>query len=293
MKQNLVVVGGRSAAGAFFAAAVVLAGSQPGCLNQDEPTAQLHALFPVQAPHVLGGVAAEPFEQVAGGFAVAAPGGKPLEAAEAALSRRGGLRMTLPREAAREIRFQLPGGFSIAVRELGARGKARLSGRAVVNERHNGTSFWTANPSGYEEWLLVEPENEDTPVAAWEVEGATLRLHSGQDLAGGGEEAVEVLDTEGTPRITVKAPAAYGAGGVPVKVALRVTGNRIALHLRDPPRATPGGVAGTVLIDPLWQVAGAMAAARYDCHAVAEREGAGGRRRRRPPGLGRTVRRGE
>ena len=83
------------------------------------------------------------------------------------------------------VRFALPGGAAVEVRELGASGEGAPAEDAVVYARRGGASFW----SGAEEWLWLDADavRRDAPAAVWEVTGAALRERG---------DAVEVVDAE-------------------------------------------------------------------------------------------------
>ncbi|AUX38569.1 uncharacterized protein SOCE836_108160 [Sorangium cellulosum] len=157
--------------------------------------------------------------------------------------------VVLPREGSEPIRFRTPAGVEVRVRELGAAGEGIPVEQAVAYRRSGGTSFWSATERGVEEWLLLDEgvARGGEAVAAWEVEGATLRERG---------EAVELVEAgRGTAVLRVSAPRAYAASGRPVATALRARGSRIELS------ADAGGEA--VLVDPAWVLThGAMNVAR-------------------------------
>lgn len=196
--------------------------------------------FPVRAAEALRGY--EPFVATSAGFA-AAPGPDPT----AALTLRGGLSAALPRRAEEPIRFHVLGGFEIAVREVGASGDGALAGDVVAYPRRGGTSFWSVTDAGYEEWLYLERgiATGREPVAAWEVDGATLREADG---------AVEIADASGAARLRVTAPAAFARGDRPVATRLAARGATIELWV------DAGGEA--VLVDPVWTTVGSMSSTR-------------------------------
>jgi N-acetylneuraminic acid mutarotase len=229
---------------ALLVGAIFLSGL--GCALDARPPGgdELRFRFPGQAAQVLLGN--EGFVAVDEGFALASTGG-PTREIEALFERRGGLQAALPASGEGKVRFHLPGGFEIGVREIGAEGEGAVVERAVAYRRQGGTSFWSAVDAGYEEWLLLDAgvANGGSPVAAWEVDGATLRQQG---------DAVEVVDDAGAPRLRVTAPAAYASGGRPVEARLEVRGATIALWV------DAGGEE--VLVDPVWAPTGAMSAAR-------------------------------
>ncbi|KYG01642.1 hypothetical protein BE18_32925, partial [Sorangium cellulosum] len=92
----------------------------------------------------------EAFVAVDGGFALASTGDSVREI-EALFERRGGLHAALPASGDEKLRFYLPGGFEIGVREIGAEGEGAVVERAVAYRRQGGTSFWSAVDAGYEE----------------------------------------------------------------------------------------------------------------------------------------------
>ncbi|AUX40216.1 uncharacterized protein SOCE26_016150 [Sorangium cellulosum] len=223
-----------------------------GCSEVAEPldARALRRHFPEQAAAILDG----PFAFTLAGDAFEAlrppeaPGDVPGEAAPRPRFARGG----------GALRFPLPDGSEVLVRELGALGEAEAAESAVVYPRRGGASFWTALEDGYEEWLLLEPGavRRDAPVATWEVEGAALRQ------AG---DAVEVTDARGAPQVQVTAPEAYGADGRPVGVRLAAEGERIALWVE--------AEGETVLVDPRWKLKRAMNDARALHTATPLRDG--------------------
>ncbi|WP_437877508.1 Kelch repeat-containing protein [Sorangium sp. So ce513] len=223
-----------------------------GCALDAAPPGgdELRFRFPGQAAQVLLGD--EAFVAVDKGFALASTGGATREI-EARFERRGGLKAVLPARGEGKVRFHLPGGFEIGVREIGAEGEGAVVEHAVAYRRQGGTSFWSAVDAGYEEWLHLDAgvANGGAPVAEWEVDGATLRQQG---------DAVEVVDDVGAARLRVTAPAAYASGGRPVEARLEVRGATIALWV------DAGGEE--VLVDPIWAPIGAMSAARANYTAT-------------------------
>jgi len=167
-----------------------------------------------------------------------------VEAAEAAPSARGGLRLELPAGGEEGARFSLAGGFTAEVREVGAEGEGRQVRAAVAYHRSGGTSYWRATATGYEEWILLAAAGEG-PVAQWEVKGGELR-QDGDDVL--------VADASGKPQLRVTAPKAYGAGGEPARAWLRAESNVVALYTT---------ARGRVLVDPLWTTTASMTTPRY------------------------------
>ncbi|WP_437578603.1 Kelch repeat-containing protein [Sorangium sp. So ce887] len=226
-----------------LAAFALFASLQPlaGCAAPEAPPDEvLRRAFPDQAAAVLS---------VGPGFL---RNGGGLERAAAA--RHGGVAVSLPAEGSEAIVFELAGGATLRVREVGAGGEAMLTERAVVYRRAGGSSFWTATPDGVEEWLLLEAEavRRDAPVAAWEVEGGALAARDG---------AIEIADAAGVVRLRVTAPAAYAAGGREVDARLAARGARIELFV--------DAEGEQVLVDPAWVPAGSMGFGRRR-HAMAE-----------------------
>ncbi|XXX77968.1 kelch repeat-containing protein [Sorangium sp. So ce134] len=223
-----------------------------GCAPDAAPPAgdDLRLRFPEQAAQVLEG--SEAFVAVDGGFALASTRDSVREI-DALFERRGGLHAALPASGEGKVRFHLPGGFEIGVREIGAEGEGAVVERAVAYRREGGRSFWSVVGEGYEEWLLLEAgvAHGDAPVAAWEVDGATLRQQG---------DAVEVVDDAGAAQLRVTAPAAYASGGRPVAPRLEVRGARIELWVDADGEA--------VLVDPVWAPAGTMSAARANYTAT-------------------------
>lgn len=158
-----------------------------------------------------------------------------------------GVEVALPREGGEAIRFHGLGGADVAVREVGARGEGVVAERAVAYRRAGGTSFWMAAKEGVEEWLHLEASavRAGESVAAWEIEGATVRQRG---------EGVELIDGSGMVRLAVTAPKAYAVGGGEIEARLVGIGARIELHVDASGEA--------VLVDPLWVPVGSMAQAR-------------------------------
>ncbi|WP_437647217.1 kelch repeat-containing protein [Sorangium sp. So ce362] len=211
-----------------------------GCSAEPEPPASADSLrrqFPGQSAAVLE--AREAFAGDGEGFHLgsAEVSGRPSRP-----------HVVLPREGSEPIRFRTPAGVEVQVRELGAAGEGTPVGQAVAYRRSGGTSFWSATEHGVEEWLLLdEGIARGEVVAAWEVEGVTLRARG---------EAVELVEAgRGAAVLRVSAPRAYASSGRPVAMALRARGSRIELSV------DAGGEA--VLVDPAWVLtSGAMNAAR-------------------------------
>ncbi|MGK3968004.1 kelch repeat-containing protein [Sorangium sp. So ce118] len=231
----------RSAAGARLSALLASALLLGGCGAEPEDTsaAALRVRFPDHADAVLS--APEAFARAVDGFRLAAtePGVAWVRAARP--------EVVLPLDGSGVIRFRRAEGGEIRVRELGAFGEGRVSERAVSYGRAGGTSYWTATEGGVEEWLLLEEgvARGGEAVAAWQVEGAALRERGA---------AVELVDEEsGAPVLRVTAPRAYAASGRAVSLSLRARGSRIELSVD---MADAGSEA--VLVDPVWEPAGAM-----------------------------------
>ncbi|WP_438017528.1 kelch repeat-containing protein [Sorangium sp. So ce315] len=212
-----------------------------GCSAEPEWPASAAALrrqFPDQSAAVLE--AREAFFGDADGFHLASAevNGRPSRP-----------HVVLPREGSEPIRFRTPAGIEVRVRELGAAGEGIPVERAVAYRRSGGTSFWSATERGVEEWLLLDEgiARGGEVVAAWQVEGATLRARG---------EAVEVVEQEkGAAVLRVSAPRAHAPSGRPVAMALTARGSRIELSV------DAGGEA--VLVDPVWELThGAMNVAR-------------------------------
>lgn len=227
-----------------FRAAHPFATLLPSCLDSGGETAQtegaavsaLRQSFPEQADEVLA-PHGESFRVSEQGFALA----------EGAEERRR-LAIELPREASGAVLIRGEGGFEVRVRESGLEGKGELAEGAVAYRRAGGTSFWTARAGGVEEWLhLKGVGHAGEAVAAWQVEGASLRQQG---------EMVEVVDASGWTRLFVTAPVAYAAGGREVKARLEVRGGTIELFVDAQGEA--------VLVDPLWAPAGSMSVARVE-----------------------------
>ncbi|MGK3989090.1 kelch repeat-containing protein [Sorangium sp. So ce136] len=222
-----------------------------GCGAEPEDTAAagLRLRFPAHADAVLS--AREAFAPAVDGFRLAAtePGGTWLRAERPEVE--------LPRDGSGVIRFRRAEGGEIRVREIGAFGEGAIAERAVSYRRAGGTSFWTATDVGVEEWLLLEEgvARGDEVVAAWQVEGATLRPRGA---------VVELLDeASGAPVLRVTAPRAHAASGRAVTPALRVRGARIELSVDV---GDAGGEA--VLVDPAWEPAGQMHVVHGPAHTA-------------------------
>lgn len=200
----------------------------------------LREQFPEHAGRVLGGV--EPFVASADG-SVFRPAGDAL-----ASQRRDGLELELPSQAGGVIQWTTRDGLDIRLREMESSGRGRPAENVVVYEGRGRSSFWSATPFGYEEWVLLEPEQvrRDAAVAVWVVEGATPRLKHGW---------VELCDAAQVPRIRARAAESFAASGRAVEVSLRVVGNRI--------EAWVDAENETVLLDPEWSSTGLMVDARW------------------------------
>ncbi|MFH0900446.1 MAG: hypothetical protein V2A73_07435, partial [Pseudomonadota bacterium] len=142
-----------------------------------EPAGLLRSRFPLVASRVLGERISGPFIGTPDGFVPQPVLASPVEAAQAALLRRRGLHLLLPRSGGDVMRFSTAEGFAVEVREIGGRTVGRIEDGAVVYEHESGGggSFWTVTEEGYEEWLLGAPPVAGAPVAEWEVRGGTLR----------------------------------------------------------------------------------------------------------------------
>src|SRR5262245_13472077 len=88
-----------------------------------------------------------------------------------------GLRVELPEHGEGPVRFAMPDGAEVEVRELGAWGARTSAEGAAAYARQGGASFWSMAGAGVEEWLWLEADavRRDAPVAVWEVTGAALR----------------------------------------------------------------------------------------------------------------------
>jgi hypothetical protein len=135
----------------------------------------------------------------------------------------------------------------VRVREAGGGGEGVVAGSAVAYRRARGTSFWSIDEGNVEEWLHAEPGEAATggALAAWEVEGASLRQRGA---------AVDVVDGAGVARIHVTAPRAFGAGGRPLDARLTARGARIELAVEP--------TADAVLVDPAWAAVPPMSTTR-------------------------------
>jgi hypothetical protein len=126
-------------------------------------------------------------------------------------------------------------------------GPAEAAGAAIAYAREGGVAFWTKTASGYEEWLLLEAgiACPGAEVAAWEVEGGTLRQRG---------DAIEVVDAGGRAQLRVTAPKAYAAGGREVEARISIVEGRISI--------TVDAGCEAALVDPAWELTGDMLGAR-------------------------------
>jgi hypothetical protein len=208
------------------------------------PAQALRRSFPDQAGVVLA-PPGEAFVATAEGFVLGAP---------AASSRMGrGVEVTLPNDGHGVIHLRGKGGVEVQVRELGALGEGTVEEHAVTYRRAGGRSFWTAAPNGVEEWLHLEAGavRKDEPVAAWEVEGATVRMRG---------EVADLVDAGGVVRLSVTAPVAYAAGGRAIRAWLAGRATRLELWVE--------AEAHEVLVDPLWTTVAPMATGRFNYTAT-------------------------
>lgn len=203
------------------------------------PGEALRAQFRERAAHVLDD--GEEVVVTSDGFLLGTAAGN-----DGAGTATDGLRLTLPRMGEGAFRIEAA-DFEVRVREIGASGEGVVTGRAVAYPRQGGTSFWTSNEDGVEEWLSLREGIADgrAAVAAWEIEGAAARASG---------DIVELLDDQGRARLRVKAPSAYEESGRSVPVRLEASGARIELFV------DAGGKA--VLVDPAWGKTGSLAVPR-------------------------------
>jgi hypothetical protein len=150
----------------------------------------------------------------------------------------------LPARGSDPVRITLMNGFSIDVREAGARGPAEPSGSAIAYERDGGYAFWSANDTGYEEWLLVK-SGRAGEIASWVVPQGTLRQ------AG---EAVEVVNARGEAQLRITAPHAFRAGGQRIAAHVRADRNRVVVGVDWPSER----FEEPLLVDPLWEATASM-----------------------------------
>jgi hypothetical protein len=212
----------------------VFAVSSAACAGESGsfPADALRSDFPEQAARVLGG------EDVGGAFERSRDDGYiELRDEDRGDRARGSLAASLPSRGDQPVRFRLPDGLEILVREDGALGSAELAEGAVAYARRGGTAFWTAAKAGFEEWLLLDAGIawSDRAAAAWDLEGGTARQTG---------EVIEIV-SGGEARLRVTAPAAFAAGGreVPVRI-VAARPDRIEVFV------DAGGER--VLVDPLW-----------------------------------------
>jgi N-acetylneuraminic acid mutarotase len=201
-------------------------------------TSLLLARFPDDAARVID----------AGGAFTASAGGFVADTHDAP-ELRGGLEAFLPHDAREALRFALPSGFTIEVRERALHGEGALAGRAVAYPSAGGSSFWTAGADHFEEWLSLEAgvATGEQPVGVWDIEGARLRARG---------DMVEILDDAEVARIRVRAPEAITASGARITPWLRLRGQTIELW------ADARGEA--VLVDPTWTATSNLATSRAE-----------------------------
>lgn len=219
----------------------------PGCgaepVNPSGDT--LRRSFPEHAARVLEA-----------GSALAASGdGYGLAEPTAGAGSWGDLGIVLPHDGADGVRFKGDAGFEIRVREHGVEGSGALADRAMAYARPGGTSFWSAGPGGFEEWLHLQAGSvrDGQAVAVWDIEGGTLREEG---------DAVAILDGTGKARLFVRAPSAFARGGRALAPRLAVRGSTIEIFV------DAGG--DEVLVDPSWTPAGSLSAPRaHFCGATA------------------------
>lgn len=207
-----------------------LVGHLVACAEGAAPAERtLRDAFPAQASRVLD--RGEGFAVSARGFTRRSRASDQADQARVS----GGVDAELPRQGAGDVVLRV-GGLELHVREAGGLGEGRLAGRAVVYPRRGGAAFWTADGPVVEEWIHAAPgEAADGLVAAWDVDGASLRQRGG---------AVELVDGAGAARVLVTAPAAFDEAGRPLRAALEARGARLELHVAP--------TAGAVLADPAW-----------------------------------------
>lgn len=222
-----------------------------GCSSRDlDGSSAAHVLrenFPEQAHLVLQ--QDDSFRETALGFSLKDPGARGTWRS---------IEAEWPRMAQEQIRFRLPTGLEVRVREMGAEGPGRIAEHALVYPRQSGKSYWASAPGGYEEWLHLDADavKRSAPVAVWHIEGATAQQ---------AEDAVEIVDSAGIPRIRVNAPAAYAAGGKSITARITGQGERIELFV--------DAEGEDVLVDPIWIAIANMATARVVHGAVVLADG--------------------
>ncbi|MCK6592402.1 MAG: hypothetical protein L6Q76_33025, partial [Polyangiaceae bacterium] len=171
-----------------------------------------------------------------------------------------GMDVLLPADASSPVRLVLTDGYEVRVREVGVEGRGLVAEGAVAYRRPGGTSYWTAAEGGVEEWLHLQPNavSSDEPVAAWEVDGGSLRLRDD------GQSAL-VFDENGAARVAVAAPLAFAASGRTVGVMLSVEGEKLLLFVDADNEE--------VLVDPSWSAAGPMATIRAAASSATLQDG--------------------
>ena len=108
------------------------------------------------------------------------------------------LRAEFPVQFGNPLRFVLPDGFRVEVMEEGAKSRYSTVGETRLIWTDRGSSFWTSQAKGYEEWLLVKAPAVGIPVGTWTIKGAVLRDAS---------DVIQVLDVQAHQRMTITAPA--------------------------------------------------------------------------------------
>ncbi|MDC0681453.1 Kelch repeat-containing protein [Sorangium atrum] len=154
---------------------------------------------------------------------------------------RAGAALAFSSDGSSAVRFDLPDGLGIEVRERGLHGEVQRVGAAIAYPRAGGFALWTAQRHGAEEWLwFPEGAPAGAPLASWQVEGARLRRRGAN---------VEILDAAGEPRILVAAPEAYASPLRRIPTRLEVQGDEISLWVEE--------AGSPLLVDPSWSVTAA------------------------------------
>ena len=121
-----------------------------GCSPSTEPgrAEALQQMFPEQSSAVLEGRAT--ILETSSGYHLAASPRVDDLALVGGLPRRG-LQVTWPARGEDAVRFELPDGLALEVREGGLAGAPELEGETLAYARADGASYWSADENGFEE----------------------------------------------------------------------------------------------------------------------------------------------